>query len=139
MKDSTMKNVIQAGLILLPFFAFSAVAQDWYHDRELRFQGEQWRVHVFEHVRTDLNHIGSAVWAAGKERRRLDRTKLELAELQGKLETNGSTDRSELNDVIDSIRKSSDDQRLSPQDRDVLHDDLNRLIEYREHRERWTH
>jgi len=61
---------------------------------------------------------------------------VELAELQGKLER-GYFDGRELNDVIDSIRKSSNDERLSPRDRDVLRDDLNRLMEYRDHRERW--
>jgi hypothetical protein len=132
-----MKQVIQTGLVLAALFAGSASAQDWYHDREMRFQGEQWRAHVFEHVRADLDHIGSAVWAAGKERRRLDRTKVELAELQGKLERGGFIDAPELNDVIDSMRKSANDQRLSPRDRDVLGDDLNRLVEFREHRERW--
>jgi hypothetical protein len=133
-----MKQFVTAGFTLLALFAVTAAAQDWYHDREARFQGEQWRAHVFEHVRTDLDHIGSAVWAAGKERRRLDRTKVELGELQAKLETGGFVDRPELNDVIDSMRKSANDQRLSPRDRDVLHDDLNRLVEYRDHHERWA-
>jgi len=36
------------------------------------------------------------------------------------------------------MRKSANDQRLSPRDRDVLHDDLNRLVEYRDHHERWA-
>ena len=133
-----MKQFVTAGFTLLALFAVTAAAQDWYHDREARFQGEQWRAHVFEHVRTDLDHIGSAVWAGGKERRRLDRTKVELGELQAKLETGGFVDRPELNDVIDSMRKSANDQRLSPRDRDVLHDDLNRLVEYRDHHERWA-
>jgi len=124
--------------MLLAFFACNAVAQDWYHDREMRFQGEQWRGHVFEHVRVDLDHIGSAVWAAGRERRRLERTKQELGDLQAKLERGGFIDAPELNDVIDSMRKSANDQRLAPRDRDVLADDLNRLVEYRDHRERWT-
>jgi hypothetical protein len=37
-----------------------------------------------------------------------------------------------LNDVIDSIRKSSNDERLSPRDRDVLADDLRRLKEFQD-------
>ena len=123
---------------MLACFTFTALAQDWYHDRDSRFQGEQWRAHVFEHVRTDLDHIGSAVWAAGKERRRLERTRQELGDLQGKLER-GRFDDHELSDVIDSVRKSANDQRLSPRDRDVLSDDLNRLMDYREHHDHWGH
>lgn len=131
-----MKNVLKVGLITLAFFGVNAAAQDWYHDRDARFQGDQWRGHVFEHVKTDLDHIGSAVWAAGRERRRLDRTRQELVELQLKL-ANGRFDQHELNDVIDSVRKSADDDRLSPQDRNVLNDDLARLTDYRAHHETW--
>jgi len=131
-----MKKTLIAGSIMLACLGLNAVAQDWYHEREARFRGEEWRGHVFEHVRVDLDHIGSAVFAAGKEQRRLQRTKEELAELQGKLE-HGRYDEHELNDVIDSMVKSANDQRLSPRDRDVLHDDLNRLRDYREHHDQW--
>ncbi len=133
-----MKHIMKSGLIMLACFGLSAMAQDWYHDREGRFQGDQWRGHVFEHVRADLDHIGSAIWASGKERTRLQRTRQELAELQGKLER-GRYDEGELNDVIDSLRKSANDERLAPRDRDVLNDDLNRLRDYREHHEHWNH
>jgi hypothetical protein len=132
-----MKQIIKTGIIMLACFALSAVAQDWYHDRDARFHGEEWRGHVFEHVRTDLDHIGSAVWASGKERQRLDRTRQELADLQAKLEHH-RYDEGELNDVIDSIRKSANDDRLAPRDREVLHDDLSRLNDYRAHHEHWN-
>jgi hypothetical protein len=59
---STMKQSFQAGLLIMACFGMQAIAQDWYHDREGRFQGEQWRAHVFEDVRIDLDHIGSAIW-----------------------------------------------------------------------------
>ena len=42
-------------------------------------------------------------------------------------------DNGKLNDVIDSIRKSSNDERLAPRDRDVLADDLIRLKEFQDH------
>lgn len=131
-----MKRNFQAGLIMLACFGFHAVAQDWYHNREGRFQGEEWRAHVFEDVRMDLDHVGSAIWASGKERVRLDRTKEELAQLQGKLDA-GLYDEHELNDVIDSLAKSANDHRLAPRDRDVLSDDLNRLRDYRDHHDHW--
>jgi hypothetical protein len=47
-----MKRTITAGAIVAAL-AFSAFAQDRYHDREERFRGEEWRTHVFMHVRTD--------------------------------------------------------------------------------------
>jgi hypothetical protein len=131
-----MKKTISAGLLVLACCALTAMAQDWYRDREERFRGEQWRGHIFEHVRSDLDHVGSAIWASGKERRRLDRTKQELTELHAKL-VQGRYDERELDDVIDSIVKSANDERLAPRDRDVLHDDLNRLRDYREHHEHW--
>ncbi len=133
-----MKHIFKAGLIVLACFALNVAAQDWYHSRDERFRGEQWRGRMFEQVKQDLNHIGSAVWASGKERTRLDRTRQELTELQAKLH-DGRYDRDELNDVIDSITKSANDDRLSPRDRDVLHDDLNRLRDYREHHQHWNH
>ena len=133
-----MKQIYKAGLIMLACFGMNLAAQDWYHDRDGRFQGEGWRGHVFEHVRTDLDHIGSAVWAAGREQRRLVRTRQELGDLQRKLE-HGRYDEHELSDVIDSMRKSANDDRLSPQDKDVLRDDLRRLEDYRQNHDHWMH
>lgn len=111
-------------------------AQDWYHEREERFRGEEWRRHLFEHVRSDLDHINSAAWASERERRRLDRTKQELSDLQARL-NEGHFDGAQLNDVIDSLSRSANDQRLSPRDRGVLADDVRRLRDYRDHHEHW--
>lgn len=132
-----MRWTVGVGTILLAAFGFTAAAQDWYHDRDERFRDEHWRAHVFEHVRTDLDHIGSAWRAAERERHRLERTREELADLQAKLDQ-GRYDGGELNDVIDSLTKSANDERLSPRDRDVLHDDTNRLMDYREHHDHWA-
>jgi hypothetical protein len=131
-----MKHFLKAGIVMLALFGFTAAAQDWYHDREERFRGEEWRGHLFEHVRVDLDHVGSAVFAAPREQHRLQRTKQELADLQGKLQA-GRFDDHELSDVIDSLVKSANDQRLAPRDRDVLNDDLNRLRDYRAHHDNW--
>jgi hypothetical protein len=68
-----MKRTFTAGIILVAL-AFSAAAQDWYHDREERFRGEGWRPHIFMHVRTDLEHTWSAVKASDQERTRLQKT-----------------------------------------------------------------
>ena len=110
--------------------ASSAVAQDWYHERQERYRGEQWRSHVFMHVRTDLEHVWSGR-AAEREQRRLERTKQELTQMQGDLDQ-GRWDNGILNDVIDSIRKSSNDERLPERDRAVLADDVVRLKDFQD-------
>ena len=129
-----MKRIFSAG-VLVAALAFSAVAQDWYHDREERFRGEEWRPHIFMHVRTDLEHVWSAVRASDNERKRLDRTKEELTQMQADFD-HGRWDNGMLNDVIDSIRKSSNDERLAERDRAVLADDLVRLKEFQDHHNR---
>jgi hypothetical protein len=122
-----MRRIFSAGVIVAAL-AFSAAAQDWYHEREERFRGEEWRPHIFMHVKTDLDHVWSAVRASDQERKRLERTKEELSQMQGDLDQ-GRWDNGILNDVIDSIRKSSNDERLSERDRGVLADDVTRLKE----------
>jgi hypothetical protein len=122
-----MRRIFSAGVIVAAL-AFSAAAQDWYHEREERFRGEEWRPHIFMHVKTDLDHVWSAVRASDQERKRLERTKEELSQMQGDLDQ-GRWDNGILNDVIDSIRKSSNDERLSERDRAVLADDVTRLKE----------
>ena len=125
-----MTRIFTAGVIVAAL-TFSAAAQDWYHDREERFRGEAWRKSVFLQVRTDLEHIWSADRAADRERKRLDTTKQELTKMQADLDQ-GRWDNNILNDVIDSIRKSSNDDRLSPRDRGVLADDLARLKQFQD-------
>jgi hypothetical protein len=131
-----MKQTITAGLIIAAFFGVSALAQDWYHDRDARYQDPHWRSQVFLQVRSDLDHIWSAQRASDKERARLERTREELTELQAKLD-HGVFDNGHLNDVIDSIQKSANDDRLSHRDRDVLSDDLNRLKDYQNNHNHW--
>jgi len=129
-----MTQTLKVGMIVAAL-AFTAVAQDWYHDREERFRGERWRPHVFMQVRTDLEHVWSANRASDRERGRLERTKQELTRMQGDLDQ-GRWDNNILNDVIDSIRKSSNDERLVSRDRAVLADDLVRLKEFQDQHNR---
>src|SRR5579863_2238835 len=102
-----MERTFTAGVIVAAL-AFSATAQDWYHDREERFRGEGWRPHIFMHVKTDLEHTWSAVKASDQERKRLATTEGELTKMQADFDQ-GRWDNGILNDVIDSIRKSSND------------------------------
>ena len=130
-----MKLSMTAVLILASVTSI-AFAQDWYRDRDERYHGDQWRPRVFAHVRQDLEHIWSARNASEKENRRLARTRDELAKMQDDLDQ-GRFDNGLLNDVIDSLRKSANDDRLSPRDRDVLADDANRLHEYQRNHNNW--
>jgi hypothetical protein len=129
-----MRRTSIAGLIVAAL-TFSAAAQDWYHDRDERFRSEGGRSHVFMHVRTDLEHVWSAVRASDNERGRLERTKEELSKMQADLDQ-GRWDNGILNDVIDSVRKSSNDDRLAKRDRAVLADDVVRLKEFQDQHNR---
>jgi hypothetical protein len=131
-----MKRNFTAALTLAGLLTLSAGAQDWYHDRDARFQGQQWKAQVFTEVRTDLDHVWSARNASEKENVRLEKTKQELTKMQADLDQ-GRFDNGILNDVIDSIRKSADDQRLAPRDRAVLTDDLARLKDYQDNYKHW--
>lgn len=124
-----MKQILTAGL-LLSAMAVSVAAADWYRDRAERYRGEGWRAHLFLHVRTDLEHVWSGR-AADRERQRITRTEEELSTMQADLDQ-GRWDNGLLNDVIDSIRKSSNDERLAPRDRNVLADDVSRLKEFQD-------
>jgi hypothetical protein len=133
----TMTKPTIGGLILAAL-AVSALAQDWYHEREERYRGEQWKPQIFMHVRTDLEHVYSAFRASDKEQVRLEKTKEELTKMQADLE-HDRWDNGLLNDVIDSIRKSSNDERLARRDREVLADDVVRLKDYQDHHNHWPH
>jgi hypothetical protein len=118
--------------------ALTALAQDWYHDRDQRYQGDDWRPHIFDNVRTDLEHVWSASQAKDRERVRLDKTKEELYKMQVDLDQ-GRFDNGLLNDVVDSLKKSSNDDRLSTRDKEVMADDLVRLKDFQNNHERWPH
>ena len=115
--------------ILTAVFTFGVAAQDWYHDRDARLRGDRGRRQIFLQVREDLDHIWSARRAADRERERLDRTREELAELQAKF-GRGQWDNGIVNDVIDSLRKSANDDRLSERDRRVLAEDAERIHDF---------
>src|SRR5438067_1697622 len=137
MRGVVVKQNIAAGLTIAVFVGLSAAAQDWYQDRDVRYEGQRWRSQVFLQVRSDLDHIWSARGASEKERTRLDRTKQELTELQAKLDR-GQFDNGILNDVIDSIENSSNEDTLAPRDRAAVSDELNRLKDYQNNHNHWA-
>jgi hypothetical protein len=133
-----MRTMVMTAVLAVAFLGLSTVAgaQDWYHDRDARYHGDEWRSRVFTEVRADLDHVWSERHASGKEKERLDRTKQELTELQAKLD-HGEWDNGHVNDVIDSLRKSANDNRLAERDRAVLNDDVNRISDLQaEHNQR---
>lgn len=132
-----MKRSMRVVLFLVSVTSI-AFAQDWYHDRGERYHGDEWRPHIFSHIREDLKHVRSARYASEKENRRLERTREELAKMQADLD-DGRFDNGLVNDVIDSLRKSANDERLSPRDRDVLRDDADRLHDFQRDHNHWPH
>ena len=132
-----MRRSITMGAVISAL-ALTAMAQDWYRDRTERFQGEEWRPHIFDYVRTDLEHVWSAYRAKDRERVRLDKTKEELYKMQVDLDQ-GRFDNGLLNDVIDSLRKSSNDDSLARRDREVLAEDVVRLKDFQNNHNHWPH
>jgi opacity protein-like surface antigen len=132
-----MKKIITA-VLFVSALALSAVAQDWYQERDNRYQGQEWRAHIFDNVRTDLEHVWSTYRASDRERVRLDKTKEELYKMQVDLDQ-GRFDNGLLNDTIDSLRKSSNDDRLSQRDREIMADDVIRLKDYQNNHNHWPH
>ena len=98
----TVRRFLTSGVILAAF-AFSAAAQDWYQQREI--SEEQWRLHLFAHVRDDFaKHVWTGV-VKDKELERLTKTEDELTKMQADLDQT-RWDNGVLNDVIDSIAGS---------------------------------
>jgi hypothetical protein len=117
-----VRRFLTSGVILVAF-GVSAAVQDWYQQREI--SEDQWRLHLFVHVREDLDHVWTGL-AKDKELERLKKTEDELTKMQADLDET-RWDNGLLNDVIDSIAKSSNDDRLKARDRTVLADDVRRL------------
>ncbi len=130
------KQLFKLSLTLLAA-AGCMFSQDWRQERDQFFRGS-WHAHIFMQVRNDLDHIYSAGAAADKERQRIERTKEELTGLQAKLDQ-GVWDNGTVNDVIDSLRKSANDQRLGPEDRQILAGDAAKIHDYQAHHKEWMH
>jgi hypothetical protein len=141
-KRLLFKAIITSSVAL---FGLSAFAQD--RDRDERYRDDEryhrdsrdqnwWTNRLFERVRQDIDHVQSATPIFSGDQFRLSRTKQELNELQNGA-ASGRFDDRDLDDVINALQRVVADNRLSGRDREMLSDDLNRLREYREHRERY--
>ena len=90
---------------------------------------------MFAEVKEDLNHVQAKTFP-GRDEYRIVRTKQELDELQSDLAAR-RYDESKLDEVIRTLQRVVADNRMSPRDRDILNDDLQRLRDYRAHHEGW--
>ena len=98
---------------------------------------EHWRNRPFEFIESELGQLRSLRWIGGSDQFRIDRTTHELTDLQKKLD-NGRYNWAELEDIIDSLSRLAKNNLVSANDRDVLQDAVNRLKDYRQHREHLT-
>jgi len=104
----------------------------FYREREDFYRGRDWRAQLFARIRQDLDYAARSSFR-GDDRYRLDQTYRELDGLQRDY-ASGRWDRHALDDVIQSLDRVVDDNRLAARDRDNLRDDLNRLRDLRERR-----
>jgi hypothetical protein len=84
----------------------------------------------FARIREDLDHATSGAFPFNGDRARLQRTQMDLDELQQKL-ARGYYDERELDRTMASLQAVVQGNRLAPRDRDMLTDDLNRMRDFR--------
>jgi hypothetical protein len=133
---NVLRSATAATAFLILVGAAVAQAPDWYQQREERFRGEQWRARMFTQIREDLDHVQAKTFPVGRDEFRLVRTKQQLDELQSNLAAH-RYDEPKLDEVIATMQRVVADNRMSPRDRDILNDDLQRLRDFRAHHERW--
>jgi len=85
----------------------------------------------FQNIREDLDRATSDASRFGGDRYRLMATRQQLDDLQSKL-ARGFFDGRQLNEVVVSLQRIVDSNRLSPRDRDILAEDLRRLDDFRD-------
>jgi hypothetical protein len=141
-RNILISSVAGAGLLIFSVVAPIA-AQDrdrdrdsYQSERESYFHDQQWRGHLFERVRQDVEHVRATTWPSGGDDYRLDQTMEELNELQSKL-ANHVYDERELDEVITALGRVASYNRMAPRDRDMLTDDVSRMRDYRERHADW--
>jgi hypothetical protein len=102
----------------------------YYNDRDAFFRGNNGRAMLFQRVREDLDHATSGAFPFTGDRARLDRTRMELDELQQKL-ARGFYDERQLDETSAALQAVVEGNRLAPRDRAMLTDDLNRMRDFR--------
>jgi hypothetical protein len=131
MRTLWMKSTVAAVLCL---FVTSAQAQyrrddrryDGYRDDRSRAGREP-----LDRVRADLERaMRDSRYLSRDDMKRMDKVRQEINQFQNKWER-GRFDRHELDDVINSLQKVIDRNRLDPRDRNMLLNDSAQLREFR--------
>ena len=84
----------------------------------------------FQRIREDLDHATSGAFPFTGDRARLQRTQMQLDELQQKL-ARGYYDQRELDQTIAALQAVVQGNRLAPRDRAMLTEDLSRMSDFR--------
>lgn len=129
-----MRNRLKGALALALALAGGAAAQDrrygdrGYGDRRYEDRGQR---EPLDRVRADLDRAARDMrYLSDSEYRRFNKVREEIGEFQRKWER-GQFSKGELNDVIASLQRVVDKNRLHARDRDLLLDDLARLRDFR--------
>jgi len=102
----------------------------YYRDRDASFRGNNGRAMFFQRIREDLDHATSGAFPFTGDRARLERTQMELDELQQKL-ARGFYDERELDETMGALQAVLQANRMAPRDRAILTDDLKRMSDFR--------
>src|ERR1700722_12414653 len=81
---------------------------------------------LVDRVHTDLNHAYGVWHFSNDDRDRLNHAEKELREFAGKWD-HGKFDKGQLNGAIDSIQRVLDNNKMKPEDRDIIDGDLSQL------------
>jgi hypothetical protein len=104
---------------------------DSYHrDRDNSFRDNGGRAMFFQRIREDLDHATSGAFPFTGDRARLQRTQMELNDLQQKL-AKGYYDERELDQTMAALQAVVQGNRLAPRDRAMLTEDLSRMRDFR--------
>jgi hypothetical protein len=106
--------------------------ESFHRNREDAFRRDDWRMHLFDRIREDLEYVRKINFRFGSDQHRIARATEELDQLQ-RLQARGRYDPREVDDVVSALRRVLDDNQLSSRDREVLRDDLKRLQDFRQH------
>ena len=84
-------------------------------------------------VAADIQHSQGYVRAKGRERERADNALRHLSDFDSEYRR-GHFDRGKLDQAIDDVKNLAENNPMSPEDRRMLMEDLQRLRDFRAHR-----
>ncbi len=90
---------------------------------------------LFDKARMDLDRASAYAYASRADRKRFDEARSKLFDFESRFDQ-GRYEKHELDGAIDHIQHVVDSNSLDPRDRGALADDLRRMRDYREFRNR---